>query len=81
MDNYKNNSVFIAIIVINMRTIAKFIVFLGALNWGFVGLSYFFEQNLNIINLLIGDKPMLEAIIYLTVTTSALYLVFSRKSF
>lgn len=62
-----------------VRTVARLLVFVGALNWGLVGISYFAASNLNLVNMLVGAYPMVEAIVYLLVGLSGLYLVAPGK--
>lgn len=45
---------------------------IGGLNWGLVGLGYFLSMNLNVVNLLVGNWPVVEAIIYILVGLAAL---------
>ncbi len=47
--------------------IAWVLVIIGGLNWGLVGAGVFMNTNLNLVNLLLGNMPMIEAIIYLVV--------------
>jgi uncharacterized protein len=48
------------------------LVFVGAFNWGLVGLSGFIGVNLNIVNLIFGSMPQLEWVVYLLVGAAAL---------
>jgi uncharacterized protein len=58
-----------------LDVISFILVIVGALNWLLVGLGIFFSANLNLVNLLLGSIPTLEAIVYLLVGISAIYLV------
>lgn len=49
------------------------LVIVGALNWGLVGLGGFINQNLNIVELLLGGVPLLENLVYLLVGLAGLY--------
>ena len=52
----------------------------GGLNWGLVGLGMLIKQNLNLVNLLFGTWPTVEAIVYLLVGVSAIvHAVFCMK--
>jgi len=44
----------------------------GGLNWGLSGLGYLLDMNLNVVNLLLGSWPVVEAIVYLVVGIAAL---------
>ncbi len=52
------------------------LVIVGALNWGLVGLGEFAEQNLNIVNLILGGIPEAEALVYVLVGLAGLYQVY-----
>ena len=43
------------------------LVIVGAINWGLVGLGSLFDANWNLVNLLLGGFPTVEAIVYLLV--------------
>jgi uncharacterized protein len=62
-----------------IHKIASVLVWVGALNWGLVGLSSFFGQNWNLVALLLGSMPSVENLIYVLVGVSALYVVVTHK--
>ncbi len=43
------------------------ILVIGGLNWSLVALGYFLNTNLNVINLILGNWPAVENIVYLIV--------------
>jgi len=49
------------------------LVIVGALNWGLVGIGEFIDANWNLVNLIFGSIPTLEALIYLVVGLAGLY--------
>lgn len=51
----------------------------GGLNWGLVGIGGFMEQNLNVVNLLLGTWPMVEWVVYILVGLAAVWKLFSWK--
>lgn len=58
-----------------MKTISVIAVILtvvGAVNWGLVGLGDLLGSNLNLVDLLLGKWPTLEAVVYLLVGASGL---------
>jgi hypothetical protein len=57
-----------------MNMIISILVIIGGLNWGLVGLGYFLDINLNLVNLLLGAWPMIENIVYLLVGICAVVL-------
>jgi len=60
--------------------IACVLLVIGGLNWGLVGLGGFLGQNLNVVNLVLGQWPQVEWVVYLLVGVSAvLHLVMVGK--
>lgn len=59
--------------------IAFILLIIGGLNWGLVGLGEWFGGNWNVVNLLLGSWPAVEALVYVLVGVSALVLVFTHK--
>lgn len=49
------------------------LVIVGALNWGLVGIGTLIEANWNLVNLIFGSFPTIEAIVYLLVGLAGLY--------
>lgn len=49
------------------------LVVIGALNWGLVGVGQLIGANWNVVNLLFGVFPSLEAAIYVVVGLAGLY--------
>jgi uncharacterized membrane protein YuzA (DUF378 family) len=47
--------------------LAGFLLVVGGLNWGLTGIGMLLGMNLNIVNLILGGMPTIEAIIYLVV--------------
>lgn len=48
-------------------TIGYYLVIIGAINWGLYGLTDLLRVNLNIVNLIFGGMPMLEALVYVVI--------------
>ena len=48
------------------------LVAIGAINWGLVGLGMLLGHNWNVVNLLLGGLPTVEAVVYLLVGLSAI---------
>ena len=59
--------------------IAHWLVMIGGLNWGLIGLGYFMGSSWNLIKYLIGQWPSLEALVYLLVGLSAVYMLTTHK--
>ncbi len=56
--------------------IALILTTIGALNWGLVGIGMLLDANWNLVDLLLGWEPILEAIVYLLVGLAGLYLLY-----
>jgi len=54
------------------------LVVVGAVNWGLVGLGMLLGQNLNLVNLLVGSIPTLEAVVYLIVGVAGLVVAYAH---
>ncbi len=55
--------------------VGYWLVVIGAINWGLVGLGYFFGANWNVLNLLLGSWPVVEAIVYILIAASAVLML------
>ena len=63
-----------------MYIIAKILVIVGGINWGLVGLGMLLgKTNWNVVNLVMGSIPNVEAIVYLLVGISAIVMIFGCK--
>lgn len=62
-----------------MNQIAKYLVLVGALNWGLVGIGNLIGSNLNVVNLILGRVSILETIVYILVGASAVWWVLKDK--
>lgn len=53
------------------------LLLVGGLNWGLVGLAGLVspESNYNVVNLLFGSMPTLEAVVYLLVGVAAVVML------
>lgn len=60
--------------------VAMILLAIGGINWGLVGLSMIFGGgNWNIVNLILGGVPVIEAIVYIVVGLSALVVLLGCK--
>lgn len=57
-----------------MDWLAIALVIVGGINWGLVGIGNLVEQNINLVEILVGSFPPLASIVYLLVGGSALYM-------
>lgn len=62
-----------------LHMIAFILLVIGGLNWGLMGIGYFAGSNLNVVNMIVGTWPMVEAIVYVLVGVSALWLLVTHK--
>ncbi|MHB9286533.1 DUF378 domain-containing protein [Halobacteriales archaeon Cl-PHB] len=53
--------------------VSLLLVIVGALNWGLVGLGTLLDANWNLVDLLLGSFPTIEAVVYLLVGLAGLY--------
>ena len=56
--------------------IAHWLVIIGAVNWGLVGLGGFLHMELNVVHIVIGSLPQFEWIVYILVGVSAVWKLF-----
>lgn len=57
-----------------MHMLTFWLVIIGALNWGLIGLL-----DLNLVNNLLGASPILERVVYILVGLSGLYLIIDKR--
>lgn len=64
-----------------MSMIAKILVIIGGINWGLIGLGMLINSMnpWNVVNMLLGSMPAIEAIVYILVGISAVMLIFGCK--
>ncbi len=60
--------------------IARILLLVGGLNLGLVGVGMLVDNDLNVIKMVIGSMPVLEAVVYVLVGLSALYVIFNKKA-
>ena len=64
-----------------MKKVAWWLLIIGGINWGLVGLGAFFNgNNWNVVNLLLGSVPILEYLVYVLVGIAAVISLFGYKS-
>jgi uncharacterized membrane protein YuzA (DUF378 family) len=59
--------------------LAKFLVIVGAINWGLVGIGGFMGQNWNVVHMLLGMWPAVEWIVYILVGVAGIMKIFGCK--
>ena len=59
--------------------VSSILTVVGGVNWGLVGLgSLLGGKNLNLVNLLLGSLPTVEAIVYLLVGISSVVMIYAH---
>lgn len=58
-----------------LNKVAGILVLIGALNWGLTGIGYFLNGNWNVVNLVLGGMPVVEAVVYVLVGVAAVIKV------
>ncbi len=56
-----------------LRTVSKWLVLVGAVNWGLVGLF-----NYNLVEELLGSWPMLVQVVYVLIGVSGLWYLLTK---
>jgi uncharacterized membrane protein YuzA (DUF378 family) len=62
-----------------VSVVATVLTVIGGLNWGLTGLGMLIGSNLNVVNLILGGMPVVEAIVYLLVGIAAIALLIGCK--
>jgi uncharacterized membrane protein YuzA (DUF378 family) len=64
-----------------LHVIAFILVVIGGINWGLMGLSMLVNGTMdwNVVHLILGSMPTVEAIVYVLVGLSALWLLVGHK--
>lgn len=63
-----------------LNKIAKWLLIIGGLNWGLVGLGMLMGgMGWNVVNMALGGMPMIEGLVYLLVGLSAVVKIFHCK--
>ena len=63
----------------SMAIIAKILVIIGGINWGFVGLGMLIGKNWNLVGMILGSMPTILNIVYILVGISAFMMIFGCK--
>lgn len=63
----------------SLHMVAWILVVVGGINWGLEGVGMLTDNSLNLVNMLVGNWPMVEALVYLLVGVSAVYVLLTHK--
>lgn len=58
-----------------LSQVSRVLVIVGGINWGLVGLGMLMMKDWNVVNLILGGVPMLEAIVYVLVGAAAVRML------
>ncbi len=56
--------------------VGKYLLIVGGLNWGLVGLGMLLGKDLNVLNMILGSVPVVEAVVYILVGVAAVMKLF-----
>jgi uncharacterized protein len=56
--------------------VGKVLVIIGGLNWGLVGVGMLMHSDWNVVHMLLGAWPVVEAIVYILVGLAAIMKIF-----
>lgn len=55
----------------NLCKVCYWLIIIGALNWGLVGVGDFIGQDLNVVTMILGSWPQVESLVYVLVGLAA----------
>jgi uncharacterized protein len=59
----------------SLHTVAWWLVVIGAINWGLIGAGMLANADWDVLNMLLGTMPQVEAIVYVLVGLSGAWLL------
>lgn len=62
-----------------LHLIAHILLWVGGLNWGLIGLGAFAGADWNVVHMIVGSWPTLEAAIYVLVGLSAIWALIGHR--
>lgn len=64
-----------------LAQIARILVVIGGINWGLIGLGTLIgsETEWNVVDMIFGTIPTLEAVVYLLVGLAAIWMIWPRR--
>lgn len=65
----------------SFKTVAVWLLIVGALNWGLVGLGMLLGgEGWNVVNMIFGAWPMLEGLVYVLVGAAGVWKLWMKLS-
>jgi len=62
-----------------MHKIGKILLVVGGLNWGLVGVGMLMGNDFNVVHMIFGSMPTLEAVVYVLVGLAAIMGIFGCR--
>ena len=62
-----------------VHLVSKILLIIGGINWGLVGVGMLLGKDLNVVKMLLGSMPTLEAIVYILVGVAGLLYIFGCR--
>ena len=62
-----------------LHMVTFLLTIIGGLNWGLVGLGGLMSSDWNLVHMIVGSMPTLEAVVYLLVGLSAVWMLLGHK--
>jgi uncharacterized membrane protein YuzA (DUF378 family) len=62
-----------------LHMITFLLTIIGGLNWGLVGIGGLMGSDWNVVHMIVGSMPTLEAVVYILVGLSAVWLMLGHK--
>ncbi len=62
-----------------MHKLSGALVFIGGLNWGLVGIGMLMGSDWNVVHMILGSWPTVEAIVYVVVGIAAIMMLVGCK--
>ncbi|MEK7539282.1 MAG: DUF378 domain-containing protein [Patescibacteria group bacterium] len=59
--------------------ICKILLIIGGINWGLIGIGMLMNNDWNVVHMVLGAMPTLEAIVYVLVGVAAIMKIFGCK--
>jgi len=63
-----------------VKKICWWLLVIGGINWGLVGLGGFFSGDWNVVHMLLDSISWLESLVYVLVGVSAVWMIFDCKN-
>lgn len=61
-----------------LSQITRVLMVVGGINWGLIGIGMLMDRNWNVVNLILGGIPTLEAVVYILVGLAAIKMILPR---